>query len=68
MMEFNPGAQAPTGTAVKTAVKTLESERLRSSGVPDSSNPRPRGILSVLILVRDTVLVTFDALRGRYDG
>jgi hypothetical protein len=27
-----------------------------------------RGILSVLLLVRDTVLVTFDALRGRYDG
>ena len=64
MMEFNPGAQAPTGTAVKT----LESERLRPSGVPVSSNPRPRGILSLLVLVRDTVLVTFDALRGRYDG
>jgi hypothetical protein len=25
-------------------------------------------ILSLLALVRDTVLVTFDALRGRYDG
>jgi hypothetical protein len=25
-------------------------------------------IFSLLALVRDTVLVTFDALRGRYDG
>lgn len=57
MMEFNSGAEAPTGTAVK-----VEPDRLHPS------DTRPHGILSLLLLVRDTVLVTFDALRGRYDG
>jgi hypothetical protein len=58
MMESNPGAEAPGGTAVKSA----EPDR------PRQSETRPHGILSLLVLVRDTVFVTFDALRGRYDG
>jgi hypothetical protein len=58
MMESNAGAQAPVGTAVKPA----EPDR------PRPSDRRPHGILSLLVLVRDTVFVIFDALRGRYDG
>jgi hypothetical protein len=64
MMEFNSGAESPRGAAVKP----LELDRVRPSGVPVDPNHRPHGILSLLVLVRDTVLVTFDALRGRYDG
>jgi hypothetical protein len=64
MMEFNSGAESP-GAA---AVKPLELDRARPSGAQVNTNRRPHGILSLLELVRDTVLVTFDALRGRYDG
>jgi hypothetical protein len=64
MMELNSGAESPGGAAAKP----LELERARPSAVPVNPNQRPHGILSLLVLVRDTVLVTFDALRGRYDG
>jgi hypothetical protein len=64
MMEFNSGAESPGGAAAKP----LELDRARASGIPVNLNRRPHGILSLLVLVRDTVLVTFDALRGRYDG